>query len=61
MSVPRRLVVSGRSIYRRDALLYQAQPEAFDTPLCVTAPHERIFRTALLFLCLALLAYGLLF
>ncbi|MDE0359909.1 MAG: hypothetical protein OXI74_01950 [Rhodospirillaceae bacterium] len=39
--------MSGRSIYRREALIRNAQPEALDDLLRVTSPHERVFLLAL--------------
>ncbi|MCY3565860.1 MAG: hypothetical protein OXH27_06740 [Gammaproteobacteria bacterium] len=38
--------MSGRSVYRREALIRHAQPEALDDLLRVTAPHERVFLLA---------------
>ncbi|MDE0246046.1 MAG: hypothetical protein OXM59_11965 [Gammaproteobacteria bacterium] len=38
--------MSGRIIYRREALIRNAQPEALDDPLQVTAPLERVFLLA---------------
>ena len=37
-------------MFRTDSLIYRAQPEAMDEPLKVSAPHERVFRTALIIL-----------
>lgn len=48
----------GRSIYRREAILRSAQPEALDDLLRVTAPHERIFVAALLVPLLMLIAWA---
>ena len=45
-------------VYRREALIRKAQPESLDDPLKVTAPHERVFWTALLLLLLVLAAAG---
>ena len=39
-----------QKLFRMDSLIYRAQPEAMDEPLKVSAPHERIFRTALMVL-----------
>ncbi len=50
-------MMSGRNIYRRDALIRSAQPEALDDLPRVTAPHERIFQAALFVLCLALVTW----
>lgn len=38
--------MSGRNLYRREALIHNAQPEALDDLLRVTAPRERIFLLA---------------
>ncbi|MDE0679954.1 MAG: hypothetical protein OXI11_07040 [Gammaproteobacteria bacterium] len=38
--------MSDRSIYRREALIRSAQPEALDDLLRVTAPLERVFLLA---------------
>ncbi len=43
----RSFVMSGRNLYRREALIRNTQPEALDDLLRVTAPHERIFLLAL--------------
>jgi len=53
-------MMSGRNIYRRDALIRSAQPEALNDLLRVTAPHERVFVAALLVPLLILLACALL-
>lgn len=50
----------GRSVYRREAILRSAQPEALNDLLRVTAPHERVFVAALLVPLLILLACALL-
>ncbi len=42
-------------MFRRDSLIHKAQPEAMDEPLKVSAPHERIFKAALMALLLAML------
>jgi len=42
-------------VFRRDSLIHKAQPEAMDEPLKVSAPHERIFKTALVAVFLAML------
>ena len=42
-------------LFRRDSLIHRAQPEAMDEPLKVSAPHERMFRTALMVVLLAML------
>lgn len=42
-------------MFRRDSLIHRAQPEAMDEPLMVSAPHERMFRTALTVVLLAML------
>ena len=42
-------------LFRKDSLIHRAQPEAMDEPLQVSAPHERMFRTALLVVLLAML------
>ena len=50
--------MSGRSVYRKDAVLHSVQPEALDDLPRVTAPHERIFRAVFLALCLALAVWA---
>ena len=47
--------VPGRSIYRKEALIRSAQPEALDELLRVSAPRERGFLAAFLVLSLLLL------
>ena len=42
-------------LFRRDSLIHRAQPEAMDEPLKVSAPQERMFRTALMVVLLATL------
>ncbi len=42
-------------LFRIDSLICRAQPEAMDEPLKVSAPHERVFRTALMILLLAMI------
>ena len=37
-------------MFRVDSMIHMAQAEAMDEPLKVSAPHERIFRTALMVL-----------
>lgn len=49
-----------RSIFRQEALLRSAQPEALDDLLRVTAPHERVFVVALLVPVLMLIAWAVL-
>lgn len=39
-----------QKLFRIDSLICRAQPEAMDEPLKVSAPHERVFRTALMVL-----------
>lgn len=46
--------MTSRSLYRREALIRNAQPEALDDLLRVTSPHERVFKVALLVLLLML-------
>ncbi len=45
-----------QKLFRTDSLIYRAQPEAMDEPLKVSAPHERVFRTALMILLPAMVA-----
>ncbi len=47
-----------RSVYRQEALIRSAQPEALDDLLRVTAPHERVFVAALLVPLLMLVAWA---
>ena len=49
-----------RSIYRQEALVRSAQPEALDDLLRVAAPHEQIFVAALLVPLLMLIAWAVL-
>jgi len=44
------MAVRGGIAYRKEALIRSAQSESLDDLLQVTAPHERIFRRALLVL-----------
>ena len=44
-----------QKLFRIDSLICRAQPEAMDEPLKVSAPHERVFRTALMILLLAMI------
>lgn len=46
-----------RLIYRKEALIRSAQPEAFDGLLRVTAPRERLFSVALVFVLLTLVVW----
>ncbi|MCY3768079.1 MAG: hypothetical protein OXG56_01745 [Gammaproteobacteria bacterium] len=52
------MATRNRTIFRREALIRNAQPETLDDLLRVTAPRERIFRTALLALLLVLVVWG---
>ncbi len=38
--------MAGRSVFRSEALIHNAQPEALDDLLRVTAPRERVFLLA---------------
>ncbi len=44
-------------MYRKEALIRSAQPEKFDGLLRVTAPRERLFSAALVFVLLTLVAW----
>lgn len=48
------------NVYRKDALIRKAQPEALDDPLKVTAPHQRVFTGTLLVLLLTILVVAVL-
>lgn len=45
-------------LYRREALIRNAQPERLDDPLRVTARHERVFLFALLIVLLVLFSWA---
>ncbi len=47
-------------MYRKEAVIRRAQPEALDDPLKVTAPHTRLFTGALLVLWVVMLVLALL-
>ncbi len=52
------MVARKRAVFRKEALIRSAQPEALDDLLRVTAPHERIFRVTLLVLLPGLVAWA---